>query len=207
MVMPPNLDTLDPALSEVQKNIAKWTTNWQDRVRASKRYYENMADVGRWMGKENNVSEPTTVLSIISHHTSAGSIHFTNARNDYPLRASEIALQFSSPSIAILNGCGTGTAGSEEFVRVLNSHGFEAIVATNTTISGKMAAHYLNCLAKQIDEHSQSPLTIREAHYGALRCLYHGDALATDGVSYGAKTLWYSLLGNTQLLICPPEKE
>jgi hypothetical protein len=51
----------------------------------------------------------------------------------------------------------------------MNESGFEAVVATTTTVTPIMAGQYFNLLAKQLGKHKgEAAYTISKAHFDAM---------------------------------------
>jgi tripartite-type tricarboxylate transporter receptor subunit TctC len=141
--------------------------------------------------------EQPTVLSILSHHE-RDHIRFAN---DFLVPAASLGRSFAPrPTIAILNGCSTGTqgAGATGFIRSLNQLGVQAVIATVSEVEGAMAGDFLECFARQAESAPVKGRVLSEAFSGALACL-------EVEKKHGAKAYWYTLLGDGGLRLCRPE--
>jgi hypothetical protein len=139
-------------------------------------------------------SDRPTMLSVLSHHDRSN-VYFdtgllkVNARN--------VRRNYSSPSVALLNGCETGEPGAADLIRSLNEHGIHAAIATISGVEASMAGDFLACFLQQVSESPPDGLAIGVLHTKTLRCLQ------TRG-PYESKVLFYGLLGNSALKVCKP---
>lgn len=154
---------------------------------------DNMNDFADWIGDEREPLQYPILLSVLSHHDK--DMVYFDTQN--PVYSGNIMRRFNYPSGAILNGCGTGKPGASDFIRQLNLRGVESVIATITEVKGTMAGHFLDCFAKQFEEKDGAELSIAEGYRRSLRCL---------NSQYGAKALWYVLLGNGSLNVCQPKE-
>lgn len=136
-----------------------------------------------------------TLLTVLSHHH-RDRIYFERGPGE--VYAYQVRRRFTSPSVVLLQGCGTGQPGASGFIQQLNQRGFYAAVATLREIEAPMAGDYFNCFIKQFDEAPPEGLAIGILHTRAQRCL---ESAATP---WGSKALLFSLLGNSGLKICRP---
>src|SRR5207249_386333 len=83
-----------------------------------------------------------------------------------------IAKLFQVPSVAIVDACAAAAPGADEFVKRLNMAGFQAVVATTTTVAPVMAGQYFSLLAEQLEKHkAEMDYTMSKAHFDAVRAL------------------------------------
>ena len=154
-----------------------------------------------WVGTRT-IEKRSTALLILSHYENE-SLTFNHREFVSP---SAIVKQFRSPSIAVIDACAASAPGADEFVKRLNEAGFEAIVATTTTVMPVMAGQYFNLLAKELEKHKvEAGYTVSKAHFEAVQALekMQSDPKAPVSSRYGAKALIYSLWGNGSLSLCP----
>jgi len=153
---------------------------------------EDMQEFLDWV--RGGESAQGTLLSILSHHES----NHVRFAGDPRVHAAVIRRTFAQPSVALLNGCSTGQPGlgATNFLEVLNEQGFQGAIATMTEVSGTLAGDFLDCFARQVGQ-SPAGITLGRAYSGALRCT------AIDR-NHGAKSLWYVLLGDSEIKICAP---
>lgn len=145
-------------------------------------------------GQAGTMDRPT-VLSILSHHDRD---HIRFGKDKFP--AGALGRSFvGQPTMAILNGCTTGSsgAGATGFIGALNTLGVQAAVATITEVTGNMAADFLDCFALEVESAPANGKPLSEAFSGALICL-------ADTKKHGAKANWYALLGDGGLRLCKP---
>jgi hypothetical protein len=160
--------------------------------------YPDMLSFRRWIGSLEEDPVPT-VIAVVSHHDQ-NTLFFEDSS---PVHADNVARIFLGSSAAILSGCSTGKFGASGLIRSLNLHGVDAIVATNTGISGELAGDFMECFAR-ILETASSPLPIGEVHWHATKCLY--EEFTTGGPTpssrYGPRVLSFTLAGNPHLQFC-----
>jgi hypothetical protein len=153
-----------------------------------------------WIG-EQIIEKQSTALLILSHYENES---LTFDHKEF-LSPSAIVKRFQSPSIAVIDACAASAPGADEFVKRLNLAGFQAIVATTTTVMPVMAGQYFNLLAKQLKVHKgNADYPISKAHFEAVQALEKAQSTpGAAGSPYGAKALIYSLWGNGNLTLCP----
>ena len=131
------------------------------------------------------------VLAILSHHAS-GSVRLSGSS---AIDQDNVTRDFQAPAVAILSSCSSAVIGDTGFLRALNSHGVETVLATNTSISGAIAGDWINCLAKTIEAvPSGNSIEAAAAFASAQKCLYD--------MGYGATTLSFSYAGNPRVRFC-----
>ena len=82
---------------------------------------------------------------------------------------SDMQRSFTSPSIAILNACGTAKPGALDVVRQINEKGITSIIATSTTVDATMAGHFAALLSKKLRDNAAKPeYTIGWAKFDAV---------------------------------------
>jgi Carboxypeptidase regulatory-like domain len=162
---------------------------------------DTMPKFETWIG-EPTIEKQSTALLILSHYEN-DSLTFDHKEFVSP---SAIIRQFQSPSIAVVDACAAAAPGADEFVKRLNESGFEAVVATTTTVTPIMAGQYFNLLAKQLVKHKgEADYSISKAHFDAVQELRTAQSNPgkPESSPYGAKALIYSLWGNGSLRLCP----
>lgn len=195
MLMAPHDDQSPKELVDARDELKDWSTacRGDDCI-------DSIPKFETWFG-EPTIEKQSTALLILSHYENE-SLTFDHKEFMSP---SGIIRQFRSPSIAVVDACAAAAPGADEFVKRLNESGFEAIVATTTTVTPIMAGQYFNLLAKQLEKHKgESDYTISKAHFDAVQELKAQSDPAVKGTfPYGAKALIYSLWGNGSLTLCP----
>ena len=164
-------------------------------------FYESMADFGTYLA-DGSESDPAALV-VLSHHN-RNQISFSSSDM---LLSTAIRRNFLQPSLAILDGCGTGAPGAVDFIQQLNIRGVNSVIATNTEIRPEIAADFLQCLASELEDHKNAPeYRLSYAYLNALECLSKRSLQAGEP-NYGALALSYSLLGNGNLKLCGPQKK
>jgi hypothetical protein len=195
VVVPPENageDALDQARKRLEHRIGGWDTAT---------LFQEMAKFGDWTRKEERDPVGTAVV-VVSHHDH-NRFWFTARDSITPLA---LRRRFTRPSLAVLSGCGTGGPGALEFIRRFSEHGMGAIIATNTQVGGDMAGHFVDCLAKVVEDNASVPgFNVSRAYFAATRCMRTKDD-ARGRPDYGARVLLYTFLGNGALRLCPPAR-
>jgi hypothetical protein len=193
MVMPPDEDQSPRELVEARNQLTSWANACQGAD-----CIDTIPKFESWIG-DPTPEKQSTALLILGHYVDDS---FTFDHKVF-VAQSAIAKPFQIPSLAILDACGAAAPGADGFIKMLNTAGFQAIVATTTTVAPVMAGQYFNLLAKELEKHkAETDYTISKAHFDAVRALRAAQAGSTAS-PYGAKALIYSLLGNGGLRLCP----
>jgi len=110
-----------------------------------------------------------------------------------------------TPSLAIINACGTAQSGATEFVSEFNSQGVVSVIATSTEVEPEMAGKFLSVLVDLLRSNQATRnYTISTARFEAVRKL---SAMPDpNGTPYGARALAFVLVGNGALTLCVPPK-
>jgi hypothetical protein len=198
MALPPeNSDKpLTDALA-VFANRIEGAQGWKERGAA---VHRRMEDVRAWLADGKTDQEPLAFFVTSHHHQDR--IYFKEAESIF---SAEIEHRFARPSIAVLNGCGTGGPGATDFVEELNKRGVAAVIATSTEVTGHMAGRFLVCLTNAVDATATAGDTpLSQAYLAALHCL-RAEA-PQGGTPYGGRALAYLLLGDGNLWLCSPRR-
>jgi hypothetical protein len=192
MVLPPD-PSGDADLKDARTAVAKRINGWQPvDIR--------MKPVGDWLMK-GPVSDPLAFF-VTSHHDS-NTIYFEDGD---PILSKNIQVQFTKPSLAVLNGCGTGGPGATDIIKELSRRGMVGVIATATQVKGEMAGSFLECLAGVMDDpRSRQGLSLGQVHFASVRCLRKMTGHFSNG-PYDARALSYMLLGNGSVSLCQPAK-
>jgi len=197
MLFPSEQNTNDE-LKKAAMQFKNWIPVWRENALKS---FENMISFGDWI-REKQTDEDSVALVVLSHHT-RNRISF----EPFQLVTShEVVRKFSKPSMAILNGCGTGSPGAVDFVKQFNKNGINTIIATSTEVNATMAGDFLDSLSTVLEKNKQNTkFNISVAYFEALKHLR--ERTPPDGDSkYGARVLEYILVGNGNIRLCAPEK-
>lgn len=196
MLLAPHDDQSPKELVEARDQVGRWANACQGTD-----CIDSIPKFGTWIGTES-IEKQSTALLILSHYENE-SLTFDHKVFVSP---SAIIKRFQSPSFAVVDACAAAGPGADGFVKRLNESGFEAVIATTTTVTPIMAGQYFNLLAKQSEKHKgETDYTISKAHFDAVHELRGASSKpGTPGASaYGAKALIYSLWGNGSLSLCP----
>ena len=145
-------------------------------------------DFQSWLEKVSGKPKSSAVL-ILSHH-------FNNALSFYSSGNPSVgpeAVQrfFTTPSVVIIDACGTAAPGASEFIRQFNAHGMSTVIATYTEVEPAMAGQFLTLLFDNLAAHPE--YTMSDAKFLAARDLAH---------QYGPRALAFMLIGNGAVHAC-----
>lgn len=157
--------------------------------------YGTIGELAAWLGQSSYAAEGSALV-VLAHHADDRLFFAPNQQ----MTSDEILIGFRRPSLAILNGCGTGAASGSGFVGALNKRGVPAIIATTTTVTAAMAGEFLGCLAERLQRGggAPEPSTLSSIFFDSVRCVR---------ARYGSRGFTYVLLGNGNLRVCNPFKE
>jgi hypothetical protein len=155
--------------------------------------------------------QPSSTLLVLSHHDRNQLFFFPEDAVVSP----NIRSHYEAPSIVILSGCGTGQPGAVDFVEQFNQHGFDGAIVSSFDVHPAVAGAYAGCFR----QHSEVPGTgsdLAYVHYEAINnCSWptKDPPLLTEpgttGVEeltselYALNALKFTLVGNSNLRICP----
>jgi copper chaperone CopZ len=192
-------DKLKSAYENIDQSVVTtWKTyapkEFFDRIRQPEQEGE-ITSFGAWIEKDQKDKEPAAIITM-SHHEK-GALSDSSGE----VLALNVKREFSQPSIAILDGCGTGEPGATEFIKELNDRGVMTVIATSTSVESPMAGHFISCFGQEIEaarKSGQKEIAVSAVFTGTLKCLYKKPN------KYGMKVLKYSLLGDGNLRLCIP---
>jgi hypothetical protein len=191
---------LPPARGDLQEMRTRFDENLTDFTKGAQYFYESMKEFGAYLG--NGKEESAAAVAVLSHHNK-NQIFFSSSDM---ILSTAVNRDFTKPSLAILNGCGTGSPGAVDFIEKLNNRGMASVIATSTEIRPEIAADFMRCLASELNEHRNAPdYRLSYAYLNAIECL-KGRSMQEGGAKYGPLALTYSLLGNGDLKLCGPIK-
>ena len=194
---------LEGPLQDAMTALGKMNMTWpnEDDVEAEPLSLKPLHD---WIYEENKTGD-TFVFAYLGHHDTSRLYLDPNRPGIAP---DSMRRNFNGSSVAILNACeialdhiNAGTViGKLAKQRVASS------VAPTSTISGNLAASYLDCLRAVLDK--QPELTIGQAHALTTQCLWSPEKGARWGRNYefSGEALKYLLIGNPFQKICAPAK-
>lgn len=193
---PANKAGTPPELIAARAGFANWFTKWK-----FKEMDEVIPRFGNWIGEYVEEREPVALF--ILAHQDRDALYFESGQR---VGAYGILRRFKTPSVAIVNACGTSGPGASEVIGRLNASGISGIIGTTGLVRPKLAGAFFAVLGETLAEEREGgryPLGL--AHFHTLRKLRlkHPDDISTHP-AYGAKVLAYQLLGNSDLRICTP---
>jgi hypothetical protein len=199
LVVPP-INVQQEELKNARGRIAARLDSWSGIVTA----HEAMSTFANWIGDSQKDATPTALV-VLSHHDH-NQVFFSAGDS---VTSDMIDHRFATPSVAVLDGCGTGSPGAIDFVRKLNESGVATVIATVTEVNAEMAGDFLDCLALQLDDNkTNADFNIWQAYFQAQACLQSRKPQYPVGAGpYGARVLAYTLLGNGNLRLCLPAQE
>ncbi len=187
-------DPLRMAVEPISQFLARVADIARDSEGKDASSFSMPLDFEEWLSVDAPDPEEPTVILTVSHHD-GNQLYYT--RLEGLVVASDIRRAFQSPSIAILVGCGTGSAGASEFVRRFNLMGIGAVVATSTEVNGQLAgafiARMLELLAAHVDEPTYG---IGMARWETSLDLFP---------SFGPEVFSFFVAGNGRLRPCAPQ--
>lgn len=193
----------DKPVQSAIKRLGSLPADWGERAAGG--VFDTMPSFRNWFsGVTEPHSSPASVVAILGHHSSDA---ITFDLRSPPFTAGSVKRTFATPSVAILNACGTGGITTSRFVKELNERGVEAIVATSSEVDPEMAADYLLCVREQLEGNAAlKNATLAEVHSEAVTCLANKETDTTvPGAKWGARGLEFVLLGNSAIRICAPK--
>lgn len=200
VAMPDENADLDTALRAALNNRGAFRRWDLQRLAPAGKSFAKMTDLDAYLRAEQHLD--ATGIVITGHHSN-NQIFFNQFRND-AMVPTAIKAQFEEPSLVILNGCNTAGATTTEFIQSFNQHRVRTIIATNTSVDGRVAGQFLDCFTLELLK-AQDGRPVSEAFSGAIRCLRgRSDG---NGKLIGSRALTYVLLGDGSLRICPPFRE
>ncbi len=205
MVLPPENDQEikeDSALAAAQRQLGPAIAKWS----GAEKSFNRMTEFGGWVqaAGSSQKEDPPTILVTLSHHNSDQLYFFQDdSERDNPLSEADINRKFAQPSVAILDGCGTGAEGAVQLIRALNNHGFTTIIATSTEIDGFMAGAFLSVFSEEISK----PIPIGLAYWKTIQKLSKIEPDVTTPGPFGANALKFVLLGNSNVSLCLPSQQ
>jgi hypothetical protein len=190
-----NVAGVPPELNDARNGFSDWFTKWRLKE------IDDISEFGRWVGTTEREQEPVA-LFLLAHHD-ANSLYFAETPR---VRSITIDRRFKMPSVAVVNGCGTGAPGASGVVERLNARGVTSIIATSVKVDGYLAGDFFSVLGQTLaEDHKGRKYPLGLAHFQALRKLRTKTSRDPERpTAYGAKVLAYQLLGNSDLQVCPP---
>ena len=207
ILLPPE-GTTDPTSKRARMGLDQTIFRWQREGLS----FVDMPDFKEWARgpQDSKEIDPPTALLTLSHQDH-NTLYFEDPAKK-SLKPSTFDRRFAEFSVAVLNGCGTGGDGAVQLIGKLNENGFSTIIATSTEISADIAAAFVNQFAAQISKSTATkPLNIGQAYWQTLQQLTKvqpvlGEKQEVKGPEFGGQALRFLLLGNDQVLVCPPGK-
>jgi hypothetical protein len=201
---PPNLD--ENPLLLAREEFKEWIEIF-DQDHAHTKIYWDVDKFKNWLALEEegqSTNLDSYAVMILSHHEN-NSLFID--RSISSIFAPIIAMTFGTPSIAIINACGTANPGAFEFVKDFNNHGVFTVIASSVEVDARMAGDFLKSLVDEINDHaSDQTYTIDRGVYDALLSLRNQLDDSDTPVPYGARALVYGLIGNGNVRFCVPAK-
>jgi hypothetical protein len=161
--------------------------------------FPDIRSFGKWISKKEK-DDTATAIIVMSHH---GKNVLSDSKDK--VLSTNVLRDFTQPSIAVLNGCGTMEPGATDFIKQLNKRGIGTVIATSTSVNAEMAGDFIDCLGREvkgiIDNKGNKEVTISEVFVRTLKCL------RSKNKNYGTNILRYSLLGDGDQKLCFPKKE
>jgi hypothetical protein len=156
-----------------------------------------------WIRDKSHKERPPAVIAVLSHHD-ISKIYFT--KESYVLASNvDASVPFAQPAAAIFAGCTTGAAGASYFLESFNKKHVDAVIATNTGISGFLAGDFMNCISQVLEKAKAEGLqsiSIGELYRRTEECLYKLTDDEGKESRHGPRVLSFTFAGNPQLRLC-----
>jgi hypothetical protein len=153
-----------------------------------------------WMATSE--SETTGAALVMLAHHASDRIWWDP---EHPFNAALVKHPFAPPSVAILDGCGTGGSAANEFAKNLSTQHVTAMVVTNTDVPPNLAGDYLNILAEVLrGDASGAGVNLADAHFRAIRLLSGRLNGNERPAMYREHALSFMLIGDGNLKLCEP---
>ena len=202
LFVPPNSN--DAALRDVEHARNAFASEINSfRTACPNCVIEKEKDFEDWL-RGRSPQKANSVL-ILSHHDPEHNKLFFYKGGSPAIQSLAITRSFVTPSLAIINACGTAQSGATEFVSEFNSQGVVSVIATSTEVEPEMAGKFLSVLVDLLRSNQATRnYTISTARFEAVRKL---SAMPDpNGTPYGARALAFVLVGNGALTLCVPPK-
>ena len=205
VLLPPQ-DLQDPLATEARPEIAEWIPVLLHAAPAIS-VNQDIAQFAGWLSPEG-LSGPTSLattsdfrsgLLLLSHHE--GNRLFFDSRSQTPaIDSAGITRDFLSPSVAVIDACGTADPKAFDVVRQLNAHGVTAIVASTTKVAPLVGGKFLDSLLDVAGQAEPTAgLTLQRARLAALRSLANDKSIGPQVFSFG-------FFGEDDVKICLPAR-
>jgi hypothetical protein len=197
-VLPPK--SIGGDLAKAMHRMGNAYEEWKDQSSAGP--FDTMAEFRSWIN-DRNVEEPPTALAVLSHHDHDALFYIPQDK----VLSKHVQRRFNAPSIAILNGCGTGGLGAADLIRYFNNAGIETLIAASTDVNTEMAGDFFSCFSDNLKKNAlNSEYFLSQAYFDTLQCLRKRRPSVPAAEEYGARVLQYALLGNANARLCPPKR-
>jgi len=199
LLVPPTNLAGNPLL-QARAPFNEWIAKFQSRQSTAK-VYENLGQFKNWLEPDQPDTGTSAAILILSHHEN-NSLYFVD-QSVSAIFATNVHRRFATPSVAIIDACGTANPGAFEFAREFNLHGVNAVVASSVEINGKMGGLFLKMLTDTFERNNaDQSYTLDRAVFDAVKKL---KALPDDFARpYGPRALLFGLIGNGKLKVCTP---
>lgn len=157
---------------------------------------EKEEDFQQWLGH----GEPENHAVVILSHHKQNALYLNEVTGQPEILSSDITRDFASPSLVILDACGTFEPGASEFVRAFNFHRVNTVIATTTQVEPLMAGTFLAMFMNALQQHAnEKEYTVSDARFDTVR-----DMGEPEDSPYGPKALVFVLAGNDAVKLCLP---
>jgi hypothetical protein len=196
-----NPDQAEDPMQLVRAPFAEWInrfSNWKDHAVV----YSNLVDFAKWLRGDKSKASSNGVL-ILSHHDS-DRIYFEDPPGQ-TIEYTNVMRAFASPSLVILNGCGTAKPGASNFLRAFNRDGVATALATSYAVDARMAGLFaqqlMEALAANVDDVKYN---VSLAKFDAMKKVSNLPIPDQQGKLWGPRALVFTLVGNGGVRACTP---
>jgi len=191
-------------MADAVKPMEDWISRFDQPLKGSRVFVPDGIDGFRdWLSDEKSDASGMAVVTFSHHFESRLCFSGPSCDDEKTIYAANVQRRFASPSLVVLNGCGTGGAGATAFVDRFGSHGISTVIATSAQVDQQMAGHFLGILVGLLaGQAPASNYTISRARFEAVTAL--SKVIGDRDVPYGPAALNYILVGNGQVRACLP---
>ncbi len=202
LVPPPTL--AGNPLMDARDKFADWIRVFQSSTDTTT-LFDDLDKFKDWLNPIDPLARKEGEAILILSHHDKNSLYFDqNVSAILP----SMKRRFDTPSIAIIDACGTANPGAFEFVREFNLHGVSSVIASSIEVDARMGGLFLKFLMDSLDLHSsESSYTLDGATFDAIKALsLQSDEYGDTPQRFGPRALIFGLVGNGNLRACPPRR-
>jgi hypothetical protein len=203
----PGREIQDPDMVNARSQVTSWFGDHEKLPGVH--VFNRIEDFADWLvpgAPEEEVSSAApSVLMVLSHHE-PGRLFFDMIHRTPAVYAASMLRRFPTPSVAIVDACGTGKPGALDIIEKLNGNRVTTVIATSTSVNAYLGGAYLDLLIRRLKD-AHGNYSIGDANFEAVHDLskrLRGDPGAADR-PFGAAAYAFQVLGNSAVQVCMPQ--